>query len=140
MVTDFFSSEVWGWWGLMISCLLRWLSWARDQAYGMGMTLYHQGQWMRLVLSQALDGHTYGQNSVQVVKQCARRQMISWGAGLLGTTVAASPYSQKRQPRIQHRAQAVCWSTAYHRQIRDGPRPSQPRLDRVWQDDDCKAA
>jgi hypothetical protein len=76
MATDFFSSEVWGWWGLVISCLLRWLSCARDQAYGMGMTLYHQGQRMRLVLSQALDGHTYGQSSVQVVKLCARRQMI----------------------------------------------------------------
>jgi putative transposase len=140
MATDFFSSAVWGWWGLVLSCLLRWLSCARDQAGGMGMTLYHEGQRMRLVLSQALDGHTDGQSSVQVVKQCARRQRISWGAGLLGTTVAASPGSETGQPHTQHRAQAVCLSTAYHRQIRDGPRPRQPWLDGVWQDDDCKAA
>ena len=43
MATDFFRSAVWGWWGLVIACLLRWLSWARDQACGVGMTLYHQG-------------------------------------------------------------------------------------------------
>jgi hypothetical protein len=76
MATDFFRSAVWGWWGLVLSCLLRWLSCAREQAGGMGLTLYHQGQRMRRVLSQALDGHTDGQNSVQVVKRWARRQML----------------------------------------------------------------
>jgi hypothetical protein len=140
MATDFFSSAVWGWWGLVISCLLRWLSCARAQACGVGMTLYHQGRRMRLVLRQALDGHTYGQSSVQVVKPGARRQMIPWGAGVLGTTVAASTCPEKRQPRTQHRAQVVCLSTAYHRQIRDGPRRRQPWLDGLWQDDDSEAA
>ena len=62
MAADFFSSAVWGWWGLVISCLLRWRSCARAQACGVGMTLYHQGRRMRLVLRQALDGHTYGQS------------------------------------------------------------------------------
>ena len=57
MATDFFRSEVWGWWGLVLSCLLRWLSYARDQACGVGMTLYHQVRRMRLILRQVLDGH-----------------------------------------------------------------------------------
>jgi hypothetical protein len=140
IATDFFSSAVWGWWELVISCLFRWLSFARDQAWGVGMTLYHQGQRMRLVLRQALDGYTYGQSSMQVVKQCARRQMIPCGAGVLGTTVAASPCSEKRPPHTQLRAQVVCLSTASHRRIRDGPRPRQPWIDGPWQDDDGEAA
>jgi putative transposase len=140
MATDFFSSAVWGWWGLVISCLLRWFSLARAQVCGVGMTLYHQGRLMRLVLSQALDGHTYGQSSMQVVKPCARQPMIPWGAGVLGTTVAASTCPEKRQPRTQHRAQVVCLLTAYHRQIRDGPRRRQPWRDGLWQDDNSEAA
>src|SRR5207247_7785377 len=72
MATDFFSSAVWGWWGLVLSCLLRWICFARAQACGMGMTLYHQGRRMRLVLRQALAGHPYGQSSGQAVKQYAR--------------------------------------------------------------------
>src|SRR5882762_10434322 len=124
-----------GWWGLVLSYLLMWLSFARAQACVVGTTLYHQGRRMRLVLRPALDGHTYGQSSVQVVKQCARRQMIPCGAGVLRTTVAASPCPEKRQPRTQHMAQVVCLSTAYPRQIRDGPMRRQPSLDGLWQDD-----
>ena len=104
------------------------------------MTLYYLGRRMRLVLRQARDGYTYGQSSVQVVKQYARRQMIPCCAGVLGTTVAASICSETRQPRPQHRAQVVYLSTVYHRQIRAGPRPRQPWLNGSWQDDDCKAA
>jgi hypothetical protein len=140
MATDFFSSAVWGWWGLVISCLVRWLSCARAQACGVGMTLYHQGRRMCLILRQALDGHTDGQSSVQVVKPCARQPMIPWGAGVLRTTVAASPCPKKGQPRAQHRAQVICLSTSYHRQIRDGPMRRQPWLDGLWQDDDSEAA
>jgi hypothetical protein len=140
MATDFFSSEVWGWWGLGISCLLRWLSWARAQAWAVGMPLYHQVRRMRLVLRPALAGHADGQSSGQVVQKCARRQMIPYSAGVLGTTVAASTCSEKRQPRTQNMAKLVCLSTAYHRQIRDGPRRRQPWLDGLWQDDDCEAA
>jgi hypothetical protein len=140
MATDFFSSVVWSWWGLVISCLLRWLGFARAQACGVGMTLYHQGQRMRLSLRQALAGHPYGQNSVQAVKQDARRQMILCGAGILGTPVAASPCLEQSQPRTQHLAQVVCWSTASHRQIRDGPRRRQPWRDGLWRNDACEAA
>jgi putative transposase len=140
MATDFFSSVVWDWWELVLSCLLRWICFARAQACGVGMMLYHQGRRMRLILRQALDRHTYGQNSVQAVKQSARRQMLLCGAGVLGTPVAASTYSEQRQPRTQHLTQVVCLSTASHRQIRDGPRRRQPWRDGLWHNDACEAA
>jgi putative transposase len=140
MATDFFSSVVWGWWGLVLPCLLRWICFARAQACGVGMTLYHQGRRMRLILRQALDGHTAGQSSVQAVKQYARRQISLCGAGVLETPIAASTCSEKRQPRTQHMAQAVCLSTAFHRQIRDGPRRRQPWRDGLWQNDAREAA
>jgi len=140
MATDFFSSEVWGWWRLVLSYLLMWLSFARAQACVVGTTLYHQGRRMRLILRQALAGHPYRQSSVQAVKQYARCQMILCGAGVLGTPVAASTCSEKRQPRTQHMAQVVCLSTASHRQIRDGPRRRQPWRDGLWQNDACEAA
>jgi hypothetical protein len=95
---------------------------------------------MRLILRQALDGHSYGQRSAQVVQQYARRQMISWGAGVLGATVAAATGSEKRQLRTQHMAQVVCLSTVYHRQIRDGPRRRQAWRGGLGQNDDCAAA
>ena len=95
---------------------------------------------MRLILSQALAGHPDGQKSVQAVKQYARRQMILCRAGVLGTPVAASPYSEERQSRIQLRAQVACLSTASHRQSRDGPRRRQPWRDGLWHNDACEAA
>ena len=139
MATDFFRSAVWGWWGLVISCLLGWLSWAHDHTCGVVMTLYHQVRWMRLVLRQALDGHGDEQSAGHVVKKFVRLQMIPWGAGVLGIAVAASPCSQKRPPRTQPMAKVVCLSTAYHRQIRDGSRRRPPWLDSLWKDD-CEAA
>jgi hypothetical protein len=138
--TAFFSSVVWGWWGLIISCLLSWLCFARAQACGMRMTLYHQGRRMRLILRQALAGHPYGQSSVQAAQQDARRQLLLCGAGVLGTLVAASTCAEKRQPRTQHKAQVVCVSTASHRRIRDGPRRRQPWRDGLGQNDACEAA
>jgi hypothetical protein len=140
MATNFFSSVVWSWWGLVISCLLRWSCFARAQVCGGGMTLSHQGRRIRLILRQALAGHSYGQSSVQAVKQYARRQMILCGAGVLGAPVAASTCSEKRQPRTQHRAQVVCLSTASHRQIRDGPRRRHSWRDGLWHNDACEAA
>ena len=104
------------------------------------MTLYHQGRRMRLILRQALAGHTDGQSSVQAVKRYARRQMILCSAGILGPLVAVSTCSEKRQPRTPHRAQMVCLSTASHRQIRDGPRRRQPWRDGLWHNDACEAA
>jgi len=140
IATDFFSSVVWGWWGLVILCLLRWIGFARAQACGVGMTLSHQGRRLRLILRQALAGHPDGQRSVQAVKQYARRQMILCDAGVLGTPVAASTCSEKRQPRTKHMAQVVCLSTASHRQIRDGPRRRQPWRDGLCWNDACEAA
>jgi putative transposase len=140
MATEFFRSVVWGWWGLVLSCLLRWICFARAQAYGVGMTLSHQGRRMRLIRRQALARHPDGQSAGQAVKQYARRQMILYGAGVLGTPVAASTCSEKRQPRTQHLAQVVCLSTASHRQIRDGPRRRQPWRDGLWHNDACEAA
>ena len=138
--TDFFRSEVWGWWGLVISCLLSWIFFARDHACVGGITLYHQGRRRRLVLSQTLDGHAYRESSVHVVKKCARLQVVPCGEGVLGTTVAASTRAEQRQPRTQNMAQVVCLLTASHRQIRDGPRRRQQGLDSLWTDDDCEAA
>ena len=104
------------------------------------MTLSHQGRRLRLILRQALAGHPDGQRSVQAVKQYARRQMILCDAGVLGTPVAASTCSEKRQPRTKHMAQVVCLSTASHRQIRDGPRRRQPWRDGLCWNDACEAA
>jgi putative transposase len=140
LATDFFRSEVWGWWALVLSCLLRWLSCARDQACGVGMMLYHQVRRMRLILRQVLDGHACRQRVGSRVQKCTRRQMIPCGVGIVETTVAVSTYFQTRQPRTQPMAKVVCLSTAYHRQIRDGPRRCQPYLDSLWQGDNCEAA
>src|SRR5438874_10098791 len=68
---------------------------------------------MRLVLSQALDGHPYEQSAGHVVKKFVRRQMIPCGTGVLEITVATSICSQKRQRRTQPMAKVVCLSTAY---------------------------
>ncbi len=140
LATDFFNCKMWGWWGLVISCLLSWISFARDYACVVGMTLYHEVRRMCLVLRPAFDGHAYWQSAVHGVKKFARLQMIPCGASVLGTTVSGSTRSEKRQLRTQNMAKVVCLSPVYYRQIRDGPRRRQPWLDGRWQDDDCAAA
>jgi hypothetical protein len=137
--TDFFS-EVWGCWGLVISCLLSWIFFAREHVCGVGMTLDHQVRRMRFFLRQARDGHAYRQSSVHEVKKGAQLQVVSYAEGVLGTTVAVSTRSEQRQPCTQHKARVVCLSTAYHRQIRDGPRRRHQGLDSLWQDHGCEAA
>jgi hypothetical protein len=62
------------------------------------MALYHQVRRLRLFLRQTLDGHAYWQSAIHVVKKVVRRQMIPWGEGVLGTAVAESTCSAKRQP------------------------------------------
>ena len=138
--TDFFRSAVWGWWRLVLSCLLSWIFFARNHACIVGLALDHQVRRMCLFLSQALDRYAYRQSSVHGVKQGARRQMIPCVEGVLGTTVATSRCSEQSQPRTHNMAQVVCLSTASHRQIRDGPRRHHQGLEGVWKDDDCEAA
>jgi transposase len=138
--TDFFRREAWGWWELVISCLLSWIFFAREHACGVSVTLDHQVRRMRLFLSQARDGYAYRQSSVHGVKKCARLQMVSCAEGVLGTTIAASICSEQRQPCTQHMAPVVCLPTAYHRQRRDDPRRCHQGLDGLWKDHDCEAA
>jgi len=140
LATDFFRCKVWGWWGLVLSWLLSGISFARDYACVVGMTLYHQVQRMRLFLRPALDGHADGQSAMHVVKKGVPRQMIPYGAGVLGTMVSEPTRSEKSQPRTQNMGRVVCLATASHRQIRDGPRRRPQWLEDLWKHENCEAA
>src|SRR2546428_5692368 len=71
LATDFFTREVWSWFGLVISALLCFLHCGRQNIRNVGMTLHDHMQWILPLLSRSLHVHTVMERWVRVVKQAA---------------------------------------------------------------------
>ena len=61
LATDFFTSEVWGWFGLTVSSLLCCISCSWNQVSAVGMTLYHHRRWLLSLLLKSLGVHALDQ-------------------------------------------------------------------------------
>ena len=79
--TDFFTSAVWGWVGLVISFLLFFIPFGRHEAYGSGRISLRCQQWMWLSFWQSLDVKIYVQGWVRTVKEIARAPLVWFGEG-----------------------------------------------------------
>jgi len=67
LATDFFTHEVWGWFGLVIASLLCFLRCGRHNVCVAGRTLHDAMQWMLLFLLRSLNGHILRERWVRVV-------------------------------------------------------------------------
>jgi transposase len=132
MATGFFNSEVWNWFGPIVSFLLSVIHFSRHPVQSMRMTLH---QPMRAI--QAL-----GQRSLnfslhlrrwwhRVVHRLQNGRVRDTIPGPMGTEVA---FAEAQSLRSQNLAEVVILSSVRHKPIRDGPRHWQPRYDRQWKD------
>ena len=69
LATNFFTHEVWRWFGLVIASLLCFLRCGRHNVHGVGVRLHQHTQWMRALLRHAFAvsarGHRWGDMSTK---------------------------------------------------------------------------
>ena len=137
MATEFFTSDVWSWLGLLVAYLLRFLLLGCHRVRSMS----HQTiQVMRSLVWHALERSAHGSRGVCVVTAFARSQAIRGGEGVLGTAAAAWVSREEQRSRSQAPGKVVFWSVVHPRKIRDGPLPAQQRLKGLVWDEHRQAA
>jgi putative transposase len=125
--TDFFTSDVWGWVGLVISSLLFFIPFGRHEAYGLGRISLRCQQWLRLSLWQSLDVKIYIQGWVRTVKEIERAQLVWFGEGRRPPFCEVTSYAH-RERLPQGMAKGVRMPAGHRRPIRDGPLRYRQRL------------
>ena len=130
--TDFFTSAVWGWVGLVISSLLFFIPFGRHEAYGSGRISLRCQQWMGLSLWHSLDVKIYIQGWVRTVKEIARAQLGWFGEGRRAPFCEVTSYAH-RERLPQGMAKGVRMPAGHRRPIRDGPLRPRQRLSIVRQ-------
>jgi transposase len=140
LATDFFTSEMWGWFALTISSLLCLIHCARQHIHSMGRLLYQRTQKMGACVLHALNVHTHIQRSGCWMKTCPRSWAIRWSEGLPWNMLSAFTPDVERQPRSPGKSKIAFLSAVHPSQIRDGPMQHQQQLNRICQDNLRKAA
>jgi len=118
--TDFFTSEVWSWVGLVISSLLFFIPFGRHEAYGSGRISLRCKQWMLLIPRQSLDVKISVQRWIRTVKDRARAQLVWFGEGRRPPFCEVTS-SARRECLPQGMAKGVRMPWGHPRPIRDGP-------------------
>ncbi len=121
LATDFFTSEVWSWFGLAVSSFLCFLYCSCGQVYSIGMTLHNHRRWILSLLARALDVNARAQRWLRLVQISGRVRPILFPAAVLGPTVSACALSDHRTARPQDRGKVVLRFATSTSQIRDGP-------------------
>jgi hypothetical protein len=138
--TDFFTSEMWHWFGLTISSLLCFLPLARQHVHCMGMLLQQWTQKMGSCVLHALNVRAQIQRWSYWMKTFARSWAIRFGAGVSWHEVLACTPAEEGQPHSQGMGTVAFLSAVHQRPIRDGPRQHQQQRHRILQDNMRKAA
>jgi hypothetical protein len=137
--TDFFTSEVWGWVGLVVSSLLVLIPFRRHEEYGSGRISLLCKQWMLLIPSQFLDVTISVQKWIRTVKEMARAQRVRFGEGQQRPPVCAVTSYAYRARLPQGMAKVVRLPAVHPRPIRDGPLRGRQRLS-ILRQDNCREA
>jgi hypothetical protein len=125
--TDFFTSDVWGWVGLVISALLFFLPFGRHQEYGSGGISLVCKQWMLLIPWQSLDVTIYAQRWGRTGQRIARGQPIRFGDGRRPLLCEITCYA-RRERLPQGMTKVVRMPAVHPLPIRDGPLQRRQRL------------
>jgi hypothetical protein len=139
LATDFFTREVWSWFGLVLSSLLCFLRCSRHNVCVAGMTLHDSMRWMLRFLLRSLHVHTLRERGVRVVQQAALSRLILCGQGGRRPPLSAFPTDEDRVPIPQGRGKVVRLPAVHARQIRDGPLHHR-HLDELLNNIHCAAA
>jgi transposase len=114
LATDFFNSDVWSWFGLIISCLLSFIHFSRHQVHSAGMMLH---QHMQQIGSHLLHGG----------------ESAPW-------PLLSEPNLHDDRRALPHMGEVIILPVANSRQIRDGPMGCRQQFGECLKDDDRKAA
>jgi hypothetical protein len=139
LATDFFTYEVWSWFGLVIASLLCVLRCGRHNGCVAGRTLHDALRWRLLFLLRSLHVQTLRERGVRVVQQTALSRLILCGPGGRRPPLSAFPTDEDRVPIPQGIGKVVRMPTVHARQRRDGPMHHR-YLDELLNNIHCAAA
>jgi transposase len=128
LATDFFNSEIWSWFGLMVSYLLCFIHFSRHQVYSVGMMLHQRIQWMSSLGRQSLDVRAHVPRRSRLVGKVSRSRAIRLREDVMGHTASGLVHLDERKPCAQDMGKVVFLSTACPGRTRDGPVRRQHRL------------
>ena len=130
--TDFFTSAVWGWLGLVTSFFLFFIPFGRHEAYSSGRISLRCKQWMVLIPRHSLDVKIYVLQWIRTVKEIAQAQ-LGW-CGECRRAPFCEVTSSAHQERLHQGIAKVVHMPAVHpHPIRDGPLRRRQRLSVVRQ-------
>jgi putative transposase len=139
LATDFFTSEVWGWFELTVSSLLCCIYCSWNQVSAVGMTLYHHRRWLLSLLLKSLGVHALDQRWRRFVISGRWRSNLDT-AEVLGHIVSVCACADDRRARSQDRGKVLVLCPASASQIRDGPMRRRHRRRELWISEDREAA
>jgi transposase len=141
LATGFFNSEVWSWWGLLISYLFCFTHFSQNQVRSMGMIRPHPTRWMLSLVPRALALKAHIEKSRHSVREIVRPWLIYVGKSLPRHALAELPSNDLRENQSQGRGRVVFLSAGHPRPIRDGPVQGRQQLStRLPYDHERKAA
>src|SRR5215467_6833809 len=132
--TDFFTSAVWGWVGLVISSLLVLIPFGHHEEYSSGRLSLLCKQWMLWILQQFLNVNISVQRWIRMVKDMARAQRIRFGEDRRRPPICEVTSYAYRERLPQGIAKVVRMPAVQPRPIRDGPLRCRQGLSLLRQD------
>jgi putative transposase len=140
MATDFFTTDVWGWLGVVISALFCCIHVGRRIIHGASTTVRLRAWWMLPISPWSPDWHAYAERWTRLVTKPGLSQLLlcgacAWWYGLHGHL---TDEHQEHLPRGM--GQVVFLPAVNPHPRRDGPLRSRPRYSGRLQDDTREAA
>jgi putative transposase len=140
MATDFFTTDVWGWLGFVISSLLCCIHVGRRMIHAARMTVRLHACWMLPISPRSPDWHADAERWIRSVTKPGLSRLLlcgpcAWWCGLHGQMTEDH---QEHLPRGM--GQVVFLPAVNPHPIRDGPLRSRPRHSGRLQEDPCEAA
>ena len=139
LATNFFTSEVWSWCGLMVSLLLWFIHCSCCQVSAVRMTLHHHMRWLLSLLLRSLDVHVLDQRWIPFVMS-GRWRLILYAEEGLEHIVSVCVFPDDRSARSQDRGKVMALSAVSSSQIRDGPIRRRHRRSELRISEDREAA
>jgi hypothetical protein len=98
LATDFFTSDVWSWFGRMVSSLLSFIHLGPHQVSAVGMTQYHHVRWIGSLLLPSRGVNALVQIGRRVVQASVRLQLLLLDAWCFSVPLSACTTEAHRAP------------------------------------------
>jgi len=138
--TDFFNSEMWSGFGLLISALLCFIHFGRQPVNIVGRSPQQRRHKVSSRVLRALHICAQGQRWVYWITTCTRSGAIRCDTGLQCIMLPTCTPDAERQCLTPDMSTAVCLSAARSKQIRDGPMQRRQQRNIFLKDDLRRAA